>query len=270
MQAVKFKDGTKDIIEGMLAPFGGPDYLANKDFDGEYFSPDTNFELDWFGDWERPVLYGHGTDEALKTAVVGRLKITPTEAGLWAEAKLEESNAYKDAIADLVGKGALGWSSGSVERFYQAGLEADGHIKHFPIIEGSLVTMPSNPLAAGAHYAAKSADVLEHLQVLGIKAPTALAEPEPDEPDEEAADQPPVEDMDAISAVKAALATALTPQSLHDASVASGAECPSEHEPRPQPGLAVGAAKGASFDLDAFRQDVREAVRDAVKNTLHP
>jgi hypothetical protein len=277
MQAVKFKDGTKDIIEGMLAPFGGPDFLDNKDFDGEFFDSDTNFELEWFGDWDRPVLFAHGTDEALKTSVVGRLKVTPTETGLWAEAKLDEAHAYKEAISELVEKGAVGWSAGSVERFYNAGLDHEsGHIKHFPVIEGSLVTMPSNPLAADAHYASKSADIAEHLKVLGVAVPEALAEPaEEDDPE---TDHEPVEEeatkaLDDLTdlAIKA-ITTALNPQSLHDAAVANGAECASEVAAEP-PMLALapagnGAEKSVDIDLEALQAMVAAAVKETVDEQL--
>jgi hypothetical protein len=261
MDAVKFKDGSKDIIEGLLAPYGGPSFLAGKDFDGEFFDANTNFELEWFGDWERPVLFGHGTDPALKTAVVGRMKVTVTDAGLWGEAKLNEANAYKEAIADLVAKDALGWSAGSVERFYQPSVSTKtGHIGHFPIIEGSLVTRPANPLAA-AHYAAKSVDVIEHLAVLGVVAPEALSEPSTDVLTPE--DVPPevvhvggvvVETSEPLTLTDAptdiieAVKSALTPQSLHDASVASGAVC-SEGKTPPATVLAI-AGKAAEKQID--------------------
>lgn len=277
MQAVKFKDGNRDIIEGLLAPYYGPDFLAKKDFDGEYFTPDTNFELEWFGDWQRPVLFGHGTDEALKTAVIGRMRITPTDAGLWAEAKLEEANAYKDAISKLVDEGALGWSAGSVERFYAAGVEPDGHIKHFPIIEGSLVTMPANPLAAGAHYAAKSTDITAHLAVLGVALPDAVKDVEPpeDDPNE---DHKPIElprpdPLDATTAlILNAAKAALTPQALHDAAVESGAKCASEmHDEPPEPALAVrndSVKNVEAIDLDALRSELRALAVDVVNQEL--
>lgn len=262
--AVKFKDGTTDTIEGLLAPYHGPSFLGGRDFDGEYFSAATDFELEWFGDWERPLLFGHGNDPALKTSVVGRMKVTPTDAGLWMEARLDEAHAYKDAIAALIEKEALGLSAGSIERFYHAGLDPrTGEIKHFPLIEGSLVTTPSNPVARLA-YAAKSTDALSHLAVLGVTAPEQITT-EPDVAVEGTAElEPP-----GLTAIKAAL----TPQSLHDAAVASGAKCASESEAvLPAPLLAV-AGKSAepdipAIDLDALRAELTELAVKEVHTIL--
>lgn len=259
--AVKFVDGHDDLIEGMLAPFGGTDLT------GEHFTPETNFELDWFD--ERPLLYAHGTDGAIKTSVIGRMKLEPTDKGIWMQAQLDKNHAYKDAVAELIGKGALGLSAGSIERFYIPGRDArTGAIKHFPIVEGSLTPMPAHPGALLAPFASKSLDVIEHLAVLGVAVPEEIKEP--DDAGESSVD---IESPDA--ATKAllwdALKSVLSPQSLHDAAVASGAECAGETPEPSQPVLAVGAAKSAPvFDLDEFREVARAAAARAVQTTLNP
>ena len=121
-------------VGGYLVAFGG------KDLEGDYFTPDTQFCLDWYG--QRPVLYHHGFDKTLKAAAIGTIDtIRADEVGLWAEAQLDLHNQYVMAVQELIGKGVLGWSSGAmpqaVERDY------DGRIKSWPIIEGSLTPTPA-------------------------------------------------------------------------------------------------------------------------------
>lgn len=263
--AVKFVDGHDDLIEGMLAPFGG------RDSQGEHFTPETNFELEWFGDWERPVLYKHGKDPAIKTSVVGRMKVTPTDKGLWVQAQLDESHAYKEAIAELVNEGALGFSAGSIERFYFAGRNTKtGAIKHFPLIEGSLVTMPSHPEALPAPYATK--DAAEHLAVLGVAVPDELAdiptEPEKDAlPASEADVEPATKNVEPVT--KADL------DEIHEAiksltAAVNALTSPSDEAVDP-PALAIainGAEKEDPFDPEAFARELAEHAVKTAKDII--
>lgn len=284
--AVKFVDGKDDLIEGMLAPFGGP--IAGKDLDGEFFSANTDFELEWFGDWQRPLLFGHGYDPALKTSVVGRIKVEPTDKGLWMQAQLDKKHAYYEQIRDLVADG-LGLSSGSVDHLTDIDAKS-GEIKAWPLIEGSLTPTPANPDAA-AKYATKSVDIVEHLAVLGVAVPDELADVQPEatvEQDVEPATKDATKDsaawdassaaslisqlagmlgnvedealkrdlrtaIDALTAfmtanIAAIKAAPLTSQSLHDAAVASGAKCASEPEPVPPEPLLAIAGKSAETE----------------------
>ena len=265
--AVKFVDGHDDLIEGMLAPFGGP--IAGKDLDGEFFSSETDFSLEWFGDWQRPLLFGHGFDPTLKTSVVGRIKVEPTEKGVWMQAQLDKKHAYYEQIAALLGEG-LGLSSGAVDHLTDIDTKS-GHIKRWPLIEGSLTPTPANPDAT-AKYAMKSADVADHLAVLGIEMPPGLVVvddqpsqsvvPIPEEPNVEPATK--ADYTDIIEAVK----SAFTPQSLHDAAIASGAKCASEPEPDPPAPLLAIAGKSAEpvtpDDLEALRAEMTaQAIKEA-------
>ena len=63
LQALKYAEGSDDIIEGLAIPFGGPN--RGKDFDGEDFGPDTDFALDWFPQG-RPLVYHHGNVMAVR------------------------------------------------------------------------------------------------------------------------------------------------------------------------------------------------------------
>ena len=106
-QTIKSLGGAK--IGGYLAAFGSS---VDTDFQGEYFTKDTNFELDWYK--ERPVLYGHGLDGAHKTKSIGRIyKLEiQDDAGLWAEAELKKSFLHQKYVEEWIREGRLGWSSG--------------------------------------------------------------------------------------------------------------------------------------------------------------
>ncbi len=167
--AVKFVDGSTDTVEGWLAPYNGPEFLGGKDWHGEYFSPATDFALDWFGDWQRPLLYQHGLDDAVKTEVVGRIRVEARDKGLWMQAQLDAASEYHAEIAALVAEGALGASSGSVAHLVQRSAKT-GEIKRWPVIEGSLTPTPANPQAT-VGYAVKSTDAILHLGVIGTEVP---------------------------------------------------------------------------------------------------
>lgn len=202
--ALKFVDGRTDLIEGWLAPYGGPAFLGGKDWHGEFFSPETDFALGWFGDWQRPLLYQHGLDDNIKTEVVGRISVSPKDKGLWMQAQLDASHEYHDEIAALVSDGTLGASSGSVSHLVQRDRKT-GEIKRWPLIEGSLTPTPANPDAT-VGYAVKSLDAVQHLAVIGVVAPSDIEEPIKAGRRNSTADQ------------------ALL-QSIHDAVCALGAEC---------------------------------------------
>jgi hypothetical protein len=132
-------------IGGYLVVWGNPD---QRDLQGEYFTPETDFELDRYID--RPILYHHELDPDIQGTEIGRIdKITPDAKGLWAEGYLHLQNAaqkVKDAaykVYQQVLKGLLGWSSGTVPHW--ADVTPDGQILRWPIIEGSLTPDPAEP-----------------------------------------------------------------------------------------------------------------------------
>ena len=113
-----------------------------RDLQGEYFTPQTDVGLDWYE--QRPVLYHHGLDGALKAAVIGVIDtLRPDDTGLWAEAQLDLHKRYVRAVQRLVDQGVLSWSSGSLPHLVQ--VEGDGWIKRWPIVEGSLTPTPAEP-----------------------------------------------------------------------------------------------------------------------------
>lgn len=179
--AVKFVDGSDDVIEGLILPFGG--VLNGQDLTGSHFTKDTEFCLDWFaGGAGRPGLYAHGFDPALKASVVGReVKNWADDKGRWMQAQLDKRHEYFAEIKELVDRGALSFSSGAVDHLVEIA-QKSGAIKMWPWVEWSLVPNPAHPGAAV--YSLKSAEAVEHLAVIGIEIPDAIkeapaAEPEP-------------------------------------------------------------------------------------------
>lgn len=139
VKRIKTLDATHGRIGGYLIIWGDP---TRRDLQGEYFTPQTDMGLDWYS--QRPVLYHHGLDDNLKTAVIGVIDtLRQDEVGLWAEAQLDMHKRYVQTVQQLVDKGILSWSSGSLPHLVTVG--ADGHIKRWPIVEASLTPTPAEP-----------------------------------------------------------------------------------------------------------------------------
>ena len=112
------------------------------DLEGEYFDAETDFMI---GPWAyRPVLYHHGLDKTLKAVPVGLIDTLKIDkVGLWAEAQLDLRNEYVEAILRLIDEGVIAWSSGSYPHLIDK--DAKGHIKMWPLAEGSLTPTPAEP-----------------------------------------------------------------------------------------------------------------------------
>jgi HK97 family phage major capsid protein len=142
---VKALDGVEGRIGGYLIVWGS---AQERDLHGEYFTPQTDLALDWYG--VRPVLYHHGLNGGIRTAVIGRMDTLRTdEVGLWAEAQLDLHQRYVRAVQHLVEQGALHWSSGSLAHL--AEVTPDGQIRSWPIVEGSLTPTPAEPRHTDVH-----------------------------------------------------------------------------------------------------------------------
>lgn len=137
--AVKTIDAPAGRIGGYLLIWG---QAGQRDLQGEYFTPQTDVGLDWYD--QRPVLYHHGLDGALKAAVIGVMDtLRPDETGLWAEAQLDLRERYVRAVHRLIDQGILSWSSGSLPHLVE--VSAGGQITRWPIVEGSLTPAPAEP-----------------------------------------------------------------------------------------------------------------------------
>lgn len=126
-------------VGGYLVMWGDED---QKDLAGEYFSRDTNLGLDWYD--RRPALYHHGLDGTMQAVKIGDIDtLKEDEIGVWAEAQLDLRNRYIQAVYQMVDKGILGWSSGTLPNARK--VAPNGLIEVWPIVEGSLTPTPAEP-----------------------------------------------------------------------------------------------------------------------------
>lgn len=131
--------GTDGRVGGYLVVWGSP---QQRDLQGEYFTPETDLAIEWYA--QRPVLYHHGLDGTLKGSIIGTIDtLRPDDTGLWAEAQLDLRKRYVRTVLQLVERGILGWSSGSLPHLVE--VADDGHIKKWPLVEGSLTPSPAEP-----------------------------------------------------------------------------------------------------------------------------
>jgi len=161
-------------IGGYLVVWGNP---QQKDSQGEWFHPDTEFELGWYK--ERPVLYHHGLDGHIQTEEVGHIyRVTPDAKGIYAEAQLAlddpdpQKAQWAQKVYAAVRRGELGWSSGSIPHLVK--VAGDGRIDRWPIVEGSLTPTPAEPYRTTVH-ALK-------FDVTALESDAATPAPAPEEP----------------------------------------------------------------------------------------
>lgn len=139
MSGLKYLNPEGTRVGGYLVRWGNP---TEKDLQGEYFTKRTDLGLNWYP--QRPVLYHHGLDGTVKTAVIGVIDtLKSDDTGVWAEAQIDLHSQYAKHVASLIEKGIIGWSSGSLPHLVE--VAHDGFIKRWPIVEGSLTPTPAEP-----------------------------------------------------------------------------------------------------------------------------
>lgn len=168
--ALKFLDDAGNRVGGYLVVYGDSDH---RDLDDEYFTNETNFFLDWFD--KRPLLYQHGLDGVLKSATIGVIDTLKQDInGLWMEAQLDMRNQYVEMVRDLIRQGALGQSSGSIPHLVE--VARDGHIRSWPIAEGSLTPTPAEPRTSAAimKHTSDAATIEAAYKSVGLTLPADL------------------------------------------------------------------------------------------------
>jgi starvation-inducible DNA-binding protein len=169
LKYLALEDGSLQI-EGVGIPFGGP--VRGKDLHGQYFSTKTDFAWDLIPDGQRPLLYQHGLDNTLKTAVIGRWAVKRVDdRGVWVQAQLNAHAEYIDEIKDLLDADSLGLSSATMGHLVKVSAKT-GEILRWPVVELSLTPNPANPAA----YVVKSAAEVAPVEYVAAKL--AILNPE--------------------------------------------------------------------------------------------
>jgi hypothetical protein len=133
------------VIEGYGVPFGGP--IKGRDLHGQFFSKKTDFALDLIPDGQRPLLFQHGLDSSVDTAVIGRWGVKRIDdGGVWVRAQLDARSEYINEIKELVDSDALGFSSGTMGHLVKVAPKT-GEILKWALVELSLTPNPANPNA---------------------------------------------------------------------------------------------------------------------------
>ncbi len=167
MNTVKALNPTGDRIGGYLIRFGN---VQQRDLDGEFFTPQTEYGLNWPIP-VRPMFYHHGKDPNVKGVLIGVIDtLRADDTGIWAEAQIDQYNRYHKAIAELVKRGVLAWSSGTLPNL--AKKARNGQIIAWPIIEGSLTPTPTEPRGTGVAHLADPGEVERAYKSLNL--PTNL------------------------------------------------------------------------------------------------
>ena len=122
-------------------PFGGP--FKGKDFDGEFFSANTDIKPDWFD--RRPLVWHHNLDRTMKAdPVLGTADdLDRSDEGWWTTIWLDRSHRYWAQVDELLRAGKIYGSSGSLPNFVRVD-KASGEIQVWPFIEQTLTPTPSN------------------------------------------------------------------------------------------------------------------------------
>lgn len=161
VRRIAFGGGIKTLGNGRkggyLVRFTGPD---ERDFYGEYFDEHTDFELDDHSPVGKPLLYNHGLDQQFGTKALSHfdtveVRTEPDEDGNrgiwveWEEDMMSEKREYLEA-AERLNQRSLreyghgdGLSSGALPQAVE--VASNGHIKRWPIIEGSRTPFPADP-----------------------------------------------------------------------------------------------------------------------------
>lgn len=131
-------------IGGYLVVWGSP---SQRDKQGEYFTPDTEFRLDYYQ--SRPVLFHHGLADADSIKIGEITALREDDKGLYAQAKLflQDDNPQVRRFAqrawDEAQNDKMFWSSGSIAHLVE--IAPNGQIKKWPLVEGSLTPTPAEP-----------------------------------------------------------------------------------------------------------------------------
>lgn len=194
-----------DRVGGYLVRFTNS---ADTDLWDEYFTKDSDFatEVGWQIEG-KPILVEHGFDGTFKSMAVGVFDFSRIDdVGLYVEGKLKDREAYEEMLRELRANGKVAysdeeiitkamlahvtvkalleigmrWSSGAVPQAVV--VDRAGHIKVWPIFEGSMTVTPAEPDGTEVEVIRSAMKQLEDLLSIqasnDLPAPIEVATPE--------------------------------------------------------------------------------------------
>jgi phage head maturation protease len=153
----EIKADSSGKVTGYLVRFGSAD---STDLTGDFFTKDTDFGRPFVKGIAQPLnlYYAHGMDPKIGRKAVGAGTIKMDDVGLWFEAQIAQSDAYRKKLSELAaqkdasGTPRLGFSSGAAAHMVErepvkdaAGNVKAHHITIWPMGEGSLTPRPAEP-----------------------------------------------------------------------------------------------------------------------------
>ncbi len=138
------------VLDVLAVPYGGP--RGGKDADGEYFDADTNLHDEEYP--TPPLVYYHGMTPEGKPAgtpeYIGRyLKRWRDNAGVWIRYALDKTNQWAKRVWEAAQQGTARCSSGTLVHLRR--VDADGHIREWPLAEVSAFDMGEGREPANAY-----------------------------------------------------------------------------------------------------------------------
>lgn len=134
-------------LAGYLVTFGN-EKTADLTPWHDFFTADTDFDIEWDGNNKASVYFEHGLDPVLKATRLGRGTLKKDDVGIWIDAHLErraEYEAYVEAVVNAAAAGKMGWSSGTAPHLVER--EPVGkahHIKKWPIPDATITFTPAD------------------------------------------------------------------------------------------------------------------------------
>ena len=140
-------DGNIHEVTGFLVKFGHPD---EADFAGDFFTKNTDFDLDLDATGKVTVYFNHGLDALLGKHKLNRgykATLTLMDEGVWIDARLDEGIKYDALVAKLIrereamGK-SVGWSAGTLPHLFERHAIKTGiyEITSFPLGSDASIT----------------------------------------------------------------------------------------------------------------------------------
>ena len=161
-----------DRIGGYLVKFSS---AKDPDLDGDYFTPDTDFDLERSN--KTSIYYEHGLDGTLKARNLGKGVMVKDEVGVWVEAQLNVRDHYEKAIMELAKAGKLGWSSGTASHLVERkNIGAAREVLRWPLgLDASLTPRPAEPRTIAVAMKSYQAVELDMSSMTTVPSPAKAA-----------------------------------------------------------------------------------------------